>query len=61
MSFKQNLVNRNWPGVIEAYREFMPLKSGAEPITLQEGNTPLLPVPELVGKFDLDIEIVFKI
>lgn len=60
MSFKENLLNSNWPGVIKAYREFMPLNEGAEPITLQEGNTPLLPVPELVEKFQLDIELYLK-
>lgn len=31
-----------WPGVIEAYREWLDLSQGVQPITLLEGNTPLL-------------------
>ncbi|MGM0419775.1 MAG: threonine synthase [Bacillota bacterium] len=51
---------KKWPGVIDAYRQFMPLVSGAEVISLQEGNTPLLYVPKLAAKFDLDIDLYLK-
>jgi threonine synthase len=36
-----------WPGLIEAYRERLPVSAGTPVVTLQEGNTPLLPAPEL--------------
>jgi len=34
-----------WPGVIEHYRGWMRLAEGVEPVTLLEGNTPLIPLP----------------
>jgi threonine synthase len=36
-----------WPGVIEAYREFLPVSPDTPVVTLHEGGTPLLPAPRL--------------
>jgi threonine synthase len=36
-----------WPGVIEAYRDRLPVKPDDQVVTLQEGGTPLLPAAEL--------------
>jgi threonine synthase len=36
-----------WPGVIEAYRDRMPVEAGWTVVTLGEGGTPLLPAPHL--------------
>jgi threonine synthase len=36
-----------WPGLIEAYRERLPVTAATPVVTLQEGNTPLLPAQEL--------------
>jgi len=36
-----------WPGLIEAYRKRLPVSDSTPVVTLQEGNTPLLPAPEL--------------
>ncbi|GAA4539323.1 threonine synthase [Pseudonocardia xishanensis] len=36
-----------WPGVINAYRDRMPVEPGWEIVTLGEGGTPLLPAPVL--------------
>jgi threonine synthase len=36
-----------WPGVIEAYRDRMPVEPGWTIVTLGEGGTPLLPAPHL--------------
>lgn len=36
-----------WPGVIEAYRDRMPVQPGWTIVTLGEGGTPLLPAPHL--------------
>ena len=33
----------HWPGLIEAYREHLPVTASTPVITLLEGNTPLLP------------------
>ncbi|MGA9192146.1 MAG: threonine synthase [Anaerolineales bacterium] len=39
-----------WPGVIRRYAELLDLPSAAEPITLLEGNTPLVPIPRLAQR-----------
>lgn len=36
-----------WPGVLAAYREFLPLTPRTPALTLYEGGTPLLPAPSL--------------
>lgn len=44
---------KNWPGLIETYRSYLPVSEATPVVTLQEGNTPLLPVPsvaEIIGK-----------
>jgi threonine synthase len=40
-------VIKAWPGIIEAYRDRIPVPDGAKVITLGEGNTPLLPAHHL--------------
>ena len=45
--------NKSWPGLIEAYREWLPVSSKTPVITLQEGSTPLIPVEsinKIIGK-----------
>nr|WP_028926665.1 threonine synthase [Pseudonocardia acaciae] len=37
----------SWPGVIEAYRDRMPVEPDWTVVTLGEGGTPLLPAPQL--------------
>jgi threonine synthase len=42
-----------WPGLIEAYRQYLPVSEETPVVTLLEGNTPLIPVPaiaELIGR-----------
>ncbi len=44
---------KHWPGLIEAYREWLPVSTNTPIITLQEGGTPLIPVKtisNLIGK-----------
>jgi threonine synthase len=36
-----------WRGVIEEYRDFLPVEPGAPVVTLLEGGTPLVPAPRL--------------
>lgn len=46
-----------WPGVIAHYRERIDIAKDVPPVTLLEGNTPLIPAPRLAqalgGGFDL--------
>jgi len=37
----------DWPGVIEAYRDRLPVSDSTPVITLLEGDTPLIPAPHL--------------
>jgi threonine synthase len=39
-----------WPGVIEAYRDHLPVTSTTPVITLLEGNTPLLDAPRVAQR-----------
>jgi threonine synthase len=42
-----------WPGVIEAFRDLLPVTADTPVITLREGGTPLVPAPrltDLVGR-----------
>ncbi|MGZ8920889.1 MAG: threonine synthase [Limisphaerales bacterium] len=49
-----------WPGVIERYREFLPVSESTPVITLLEGNTPLIRADNFVeaigGQFELYIK-----
>ena len=36
-----------WKGVIEQYRQFLPVAASTPVVTLQEGGTPLLPAPRI--------------
>ncbi|HEY3260166.1 MAG TPA: threonine synthase [Pseudonocardiaceae bacterium] len=42
-----SLTTGPWPGVIEAYRDRMPVPAAWPVVTLREGGTPLLPAPQL--------------
>jgi len=48
-------VSAGWPGLIEAYRERLPVSDRTPVVTLQEGNTPLLPAPELSRRTGCDV------
>lgn len=49
-----------WPGIIEAYREYLPVSDQSPIVTLQEGGTPLLPAPRLAKKIGVDIDLYLK-
>jgi len=51
---------KRWPGVIEAYRDFMPVTEETPVITLREGDTPLLPAPRLQERIGLPIPLHLK-
>ena len=39
---KLNYRKKKWPGLIEAYRQYLPVSSNTPIVSLQEGNTPLI-------------------
>ncbi len=44
-----------WPGLIEAYRDHLPVTATTPVVTLLEGNTPLVPAPRLSEQLELDV------
>jgi threonine synthase len=44
-----------WRGVIEEYRDHLPVSATTPVITLQEGNTPLLPAPRLSERVGAEV------
>jgi len=54
----------SWPGVIEAYRSYLPFDENVRVITLNEGNTALIPAPRLAGQLapgrDLRLYLKFE-
>lgn len=49
-----------WPGLIHHYGEYLPVPGGARVVTLHEGNTPLVAVPNLVKELGGDFELYVK-
>jgi threonine synthase len=44
-----------WRGVIEEYRTHLPISDATPVVTLQEGNTPLLPAPRLSERVGAEV------
>jgi threonine synthase len=49
------MTGRPWKGVIEAYREFLPVSDRTPVVSLSEGNTPLVPAPRLSAMVQADV------
>jgi threonine synthase len=49
-----------WPGLIEAYRQYLPVTETTPIITLQEGNTPLIPVPAIAQLVGRQVRVLVK-
>jgi threonine synthase len=47
--------NRAWPGVIEAYRDRLPVSRETPVVTMLEGGTPLLEAPTLSGMVEREV------
>ncbi len=52
--------DRAWPGLIAAYREFLPVAAATPIVTLREGNTPLIPVPAIAREIGRDVQVFVK-
>ncbi|MBI4271901.1 MAG: threonine synthase [Candidatus Rokubacteria bacterium] len=51
---------KGWPGVIEQYRDFLPVTAKTPVVTLHEGNTPLVPAPRLAEATDARLSVYLK-
>ncbi|MFQ5580023.1 MAG: threonine synthase [Nitrospiria bacterium] len=49
-----------WPGIIEAYRDFLPVNEQTPVVTLLEGGTPLIPAPRLSEMMGGYIDLFLK-
>ena len=57
---KDRMPHKDWNGVIERYRAYLPVTENTPVITLKEGNTPLIPAPSLAELVGRDIEVYLK-
>ncbi len=46
-----------WPGIIEAYRDHLPVTTNTPVVSLYEGNTPLLPAIRLSERLGLNVRL----
>lgn len=53
-------MGQGWRGLIEEYREYLPVSSDTPVITLLEGNTPLLYARRLSGRFGVDLYLKYE-
>ena len=50
----------NWQGLIETYRDFLPVSEATPVVTLLEGNTPLIPVPTIAEQIGRGVKVYVK-
>ncbi|OLP19118.1 threonine synthase [Leptolyngbya sp. 'hensonii'] len=51
---------QGWPGLIEAYRPYLPVTDQTPVVTLKEGNTPLIPVPTIAAEIGRQVQVFVK-
>jgi len=51
---------QDWPGLIEAYRSWLPVSSATPVITLHEGATPLIPAPVIAEHIGRGVKVFLK-
>jgi len=49
-----------WRGLIDAYRDFLPVSDATPVVTLYEGNTPLLPAPRLSERVGATVYLKYE-
>jgi len=49
-----------WPGLIEAYRPYLPVTETTPVVTLLEGNTPLIPVSAIAQRVGKQVRVLVK-
>jgi len=58
--FSSNFKKNNWPGLIEAYKNYLPVDAKTPIITLKEGNTPLIFSKQLSSLIGNDTKTFLK-
>jgi threonine synthase len=51
---------QDWPGLIEAYRRWLPVSDKTPVITLREGATPLIPAPMIADRIGRGVKVYLK-
>ena len=51
---------QDWPGLIEAYRRWLPVSDATPVITLREGATPLIPAPVIGERIGRGVKVFLK-
>lgn len=51
---------QDWPGLIEAYRPWLPVSASTPVITLREGATPLIPAPAIAERIGRGVQVFLK-
>ncbi|MCX5967213.1 MAG: threonine synthase [Cyanobacteria bacterium] len=51
---------QDWPGLIEAYRAWLPVTAATPVITLREGATPLIPAPVIAEHIGRGVKVFLK-
>jgi len=55
-----SMLSTGWPGLIQKYREYLPVSEATPVVTLHEGNTPLIPVDNFRARLGLTQRIYVK-
>jgi len=55
-----NPASNHWPGVVSHYRPLLNIAPDVQPVTLLEGNTPLIPAPRLAERLGGGFELFLK-
>jgi threonine synthase len=58
--FRLERATFGWPGLIEAYRPYLPVSEATPVVTLLEGNTPLIPVPHIAQLIGRGVKVSVK-
>ena len=53
-------VHQDWPGLIEAYRQWLPVTSSDSSGHPEQGATPLIPVPSVAERIGRDVKVYVK-
>ena len=53
-------VMQDWPGLIEAYRAWLPVSDATPVVTLREGATPLIPAPSIAERIGRGVRVFLK-
>ena len=55
-----SMLSAGWPGLIQKYREYLPVSEATPVVTLHEGNTPLIPVDNFRARLGLPQRVYVK-